>query len=207
MESTGEKSKIHLSKDTAELLTAAGKSHWVKPRRDLVAAKGKGMMQTYWLEFKIQAPSQDFSAPFTVSSRREADKEDDDDSLDEYVIDGLPKNDLKEDRLVSWNVEILTRLLQKIVAMRKPQTNDIDGSDSSNLGMSRHDYNGGGVQGATPLDEVKEIIILNNKTSKLKCNPSKIALGAVVESQLRDFVKTVASMYHRNPFHNFEHAR
>ena len=206
MESTGEKSKVHVSKDTAELLIAAGKGHWVKPRKELVSAKGKGTMQTYWLEFKIEAGSQEYSAPFAVSSRRESAQEDDD-SLDEFVIEGLPKNDLKEERLVSWNAEILTRLLQKIVAMRKAPSSDMDGSDSSHLGMSRHDFKVGIGEGSTPLDEVKEIIKLKNKTSKLKCNPSKIALGAVVESQLRDFVKTVATMYRKNPFHNFEHAR
>ena len=49
MESTGEKSRIQLSSTTATLLRDSGKGHWLKARDDLVEAKGKGKMQTYWL--------------------------------------------------------------------------------------------------------------------------------------------------------------
>jgi len=50
MESNGEKNRIHVSAATADLLVAAGKGLWVKKRTDLVEAKGKGKMQTYWVE-------------------------------------------------------------------------------------------------------------------------------------------------------------
>jgi class 3 adenylate cyclase len=49
MESTGEKNRIQISSTTAELLREAGKGHWLLPREDLVEAKGKGQMQTFWL--------------------------------------------------------------------------------------------------------------------------------------------------------------
>jgi hypothetical protein len=42
MESTGVPNRIHLSQSTADLLVEASKGHWVKPREDLVTAKGKG---------------------------------------------------------------------------------------------------------------------------------------------------------------------
>lgn len=58
------KTKIQISSETADLLTAAGKSHWVTPRETKVLAKGKGELQTYWLEVqssrrrtKSKAPS------------------------------------------------------------------------------------------------------------------------------------------------------
>jgi hypothetical protein len=58
METTGAPNKIHLSQQTADLLVAAGKSRWVKAREELVTAKGKGQLQTYWLSFKPpSAPS------------------------------------------------------------------------------------------------------------------------------------------------------
>lgn len=41
MESTGERDKIHLSQETANLLIQAGKGHWVVPREEKVIAKGK----------------------------------------------------------------------------------------------------------------------------------------------------------------------
>jgi class 3 adenylate cyclase len=50
MESTGVPTKIHISQETANLLRASGKGHWVCPRETLIEAKGKGMIQTYWAE-------------------------------------------------------------------------------------------------------------------------------------------------------------
>ena len=52
MESTGEKGQVQLSQVTADLLVAAGKGHWTRPREDKVVAKGKGEMQTHWLTVK-----------------------------------------------------------------------------------------------------------------------------------------------------------
>jgi hypothetical protein len=46
MESTGAANKIQVSKTTANLLIAAGKENWLTPRKDLVAAKGKGNVVT-----------------------------------------------------------------------------------------------------------------------------------------------------------------
>jgi hypothetical protein len=46
MESTGSPSKMHISKETADLLKAAGKK-WAKKREDTVFAKGKGALSTY----------------------------------------------------------------------------------------------------------------------------------------------------------------
>ena len=49
MESTGEKGRIQCSKETADLIIAAGKSSWIVPREDKVLAKGKGEMSTFWI--------------------------------------------------------------------------------------------------------------------------------------------------------------
>ena len=38
--------KVQLSQETADLLVSAGKESWVRPRKDLVEAKGKGRLQT-----------------------------------------------------------------------------------------------------------------------------------------------------------------
>lgn len=50
MESTGKKGKIQCSEQTKELLVAGGKEKWVKARDELIEAKGKGSLQTYWVE-------------------------------------------------------------------------------------------------------------------------------------------------------------
>lgn len=50
MESNGKRGKIQVSETTASRLRQAGKEAWLTPREDLVEAKGKGKMQTYWVE-------------------------------------------------------------------------------------------------------------------------------------------------------------
>jgi hypothetical protein len=49
MESTSKTNMIQVSQRTADLLIAAGKGSSIIPREDLVEAKGKGTMQTYWI--------------------------------------------------------------------------------------------------------------------------------------------------------------
>ncbi len=50
MESTGMKSRIQVSQATATLLIDSGMGHWVRPRKTQIQAKGKGAMQTHWIE-------------------------------------------------------------------------------------------------------------------------------------------------------------
>ncbi|KAL3922335.1 MAG: hypothetical protein SGARI_006473 [Bacillariaceae sp.] len=50
MESTGSPGRIQCTEATAELLQIAGKGDWIKEREELVVAKGKGELKTYWIE-------------------------------------------------------------------------------------------------------------------------------------------------------------
>ncbi|CAB9497505.1 Receptor-type guanylate cyclase gcy [Seminavis robusta] len=50
MESNGVRGRIHASQSTADALTASGKGHWLTPREEKILAKGKGEMQTYWVQ-------------------------------------------------------------------------------------------------------------------------------------------------------------
>ena len=49
IESTGARGCIHLSSETANLLKQAGKHTWIKQHDKIIVAKGKGLLQTYWL--------------------------------------------------------------------------------------------------------------------------------------------------------------
>ena len=53
METTGMPGKIHASEATANLLIDANRKEWVRIRQDVVEAKGKGQMQTYWIEPRV----------------------------------------------------------------------------------------------------------------------------------------------------------
>lgn len=50
MESNGMPGRIHCSQATADLLVSAGKGDWITAREGVVHAKGKGEMQTYWID-------------------------------------------------------------------------------------------------------------------------------------------------------------
>jgi hypothetical protein len=41
---------IQVSQQTADLIVSAGKGHWLRKRDELVHAKGKGELQTYWMK-------------------------------------------------------------------------------------------------------------------------------------------------------------
>ena len=49
-ESNGQPNRIQVTEKTALLLVQAGKSNWLTKREDIIEAKGKGKLQTYWLE-------------------------------------------------------------------------------------------------------------------------------------------------------------
>ena len=74
MESNGIPGQIQLSQQTADLLIGAGHQDWLKPRKGLVHAKGKGDMQTYWLildEDSNKVDETDAESPLFVSNNKE----------------------------------------------------------------------------------------------------------------------------------------
>jgi hypothetical protein len=120
MESTGTSNRVQVSTNTADLLIAGGKSHWVTPREDTVMANGKGELQTYWLSMHSSAGTASVGSGST----------DNEDLLVE--IDGPnigPKNDFssKEMRLIDWNVAVLLDPLNAVVKQR----NSVQSAESS----------------------------------------------------------------------------
>merc|ERR1719162_2362060 len=126
MESTSQPNRIQVSQKTAGLIIASGKKNWLTAREDLVHAKGKGTLQTYWLERKKGASR----TASTVSSI--ADMEFESQELGDHIsvmdnpsspnTGGLGRNnspiDPKIQRLIDWNVAIFTELLEEIATHR-----------------------------------------------------------------------------------------
>jgi class 3 adenylate cyclase len=188
MESNGIRNRIQVSQTTADILIAAGKEHWVTKRDELVSAKGKGKMQTYWVDPK----SAGGSVPPSIPQPNES-------------IKGLSIIDDKKQRLVNWNSEVLGRLMRQIVAKRNASSK-VTTFEASSMGISSATIL---PVGATVLDEVKDFIELPEFDAAVVRNqeePESIEMNDVVPSQLREYVFTVATMYHENLFHNFEHA-
>eukprot|EP00934_Nitzschia_sp_Nitz4_P002155 Nitzschia sp. Nitz4//scaffold6_size259037//151917//155608//NITZ4_001087-RA/size259037-processed-gene-0.270-mRNA-1//-1//CDS//3329556932//2155//frame0 len=109
MESTGAPNKIQVSSVTAALLMDAGKHSWVIPREDKVEAKGKGLIQAYWIEPKLMGSTQA--------------------SEDNSFLD------VRSTRLVEWQTDILGRYVRKVIAKRLVVSDSIGITDTA--GMSR----------------------------------------------------------------------
>lgn len=204
MESTGHCNRIHVSQDTADLLQASGKSHWLQMRKERVSAKGKGELQTYWL-----ATGGDDDAGLgrgmggdMTENQTECDLDDDNPEITEARLGENPVHlSEKQMRLVEWNAEILCRKLEDINS-RREAFGTIPDSPSRIEDVERRQLeNCFGMA----LDEVVEIIELPTyRATSSDQDAAPRPLNHKVVEQLIDYVQTIASMYHTNPFHNFE---
>ena len=184
MESTSEAGRVQLSKEAADLLLAAGKENWIVPRDHIIVAKGKGILDTFWLV----AVDDDMEC----TERR--------DDLVPVSVRKFPGvgQDKSLSKLIGWNVEILVGLIRKIIALHvklRQQRNAVAVRSSFDL-----------PEGSSYLDEVKEIIHLPqyNGIEISEEETNAIEVPAVVVAEVRVLVETIASMYTDNPFHNFE---
>jgi hypothetical protein len=160
-------------------------------------------MTTYFLSTKkIPKPEEvvDISA---LSTPEEIDQDaSESEALDENYSNELPEMNnclTKTDRLIEWNVKVLSELLQQVLASRD------DDADYENL----EDVEANLGKDTIALDEFKEIVNLPKIEADdltRRKDPSTVVLPDEVVSQLRDYVTKVAGFYLENPFHNFEHA-
>jgi hypothetical protein len=182
MESTGTKGRIQISQSTGNLLRTAGKGHWLTRREDSIVAKGKGVLDTFWLKCELKA----------ASSHTQSEHSDDMDQS------GENKRDISEkhQRLVDWIVDLLADHIRKCMHKRA-------GKKSSKVPLS---YASG--KGTTPLDEVAEVIAMPKFDARMseKGDYRDIEIPDHVMEQLREYVSTVSFLYRDNAFHNFEHA-
>jgi hypothetical protein len=109
MESTGKRGKIQLSQSTADLLISAGKQSWICPREEVVTAKGKGTMQTYWLEL---GNSNTNHAEKPLNKQSSISDSDSCDLKNESQF-GISQ---KQARLIDWMSEVLLDYVKQIVS-------------------------------------------------------------------------------------------
>jgi hypothetical protein len=199
MESTGKRNQIQVSQATADLITASGKSHWMSKREELVQAKGKGEVQTYWIKSKVSSNAKSADAhDHSCSSDRRA-------ScgsviFEKVVSEGQESSHKKRVRksLIDWQVELLSRLLKQIV-VRRNMRNEEKTQHQANLDTKK----------ILPRDEITERIVMpafDPEMNKKSMDLDSVELPVAVVSQLNDLVTTIALLYHDNSFHNYEHA-
>lgn len=115
MESTGKRTRIQVSQETADLLIAAGKPHWLKPRDEVVVAKGKGEMKTYWLDptkkRRHAKGHKDIRVTQEISLQNG-------DFVDKPISPSDVPFDDKYSRLIDWNVDVLLHHLARVISSR-----------------------------------------------------------------------------------------
>lgn len=216
LQTSGAPNMIHISKETADLVNEAGKSQWIEPRKDLVKAKGKGIMQTFWVKENLGSRKNrrsnfTHSIATESSSNSESTDSEDDSNIDpsaivnvgaspvsrsNNVVPSTIQVDKRIERMIVWNVEMMMNLLKKIVGRRNVVEASAAKADPS-------------IHGSMPLDEVVEVIDMPeyNEEAALKMNLDfDVELPKEIRSELTEFVTMVAKSYRNNPFHNFEHA-
>lgn len=210
MESNGAPGMIQISQTTADLLIAAGKEQWVRPRADLVLAKGKGKMKTFWVETSRKS---------TKSGMGERPKSIDGSDISDDMVSIDLSQDPSQDslltgqtakvmRLVEWNVEILYGLLKKVVAGRDHGRPKLSKGNGVALLMREEEMRLNSKCGSI-LDEVVDAIEMprfDPRMARRLFESESLSLEPIVKTQLHEFVLRISSMYRDLPFHNFEHA-
>ena len=193
IEATGIKGRIQISLATANLLTKAGKGHWVVPREEKVLAKGIGMLQTCWLENEPNRPGRARRANIEYSERMGSESEM---SIGEAVQD-------KQSNLVNWHAEMLAAFLKVVVAQNRTRKT-IKSSDVSLSALEEAIVE----DETTPIEQMSGSLQFPNidNMNEIMDETDYVELGDDVKNQLRSFVQCIAEKYNRNPFHNFEHA-
>lgn len=197
MESSGQPGRIHVSEDTAHLLEASGKSHWLIASEEKADIKGKGLVQTYWLNVTVDGLASTADSSSNGETRSES-----------FEHDNKAKIEEKLERLIDWNVDVFSGLLKQIAAHRlakeqakgesRPKKGDVESLDDLRFEQISDEV--------SCLDEVKDIITLpkyDRKIAKFLQDPESIKLHQTVTDELREYIRAIALMYRENAFHNF----
>lgn len=187
MESTGVKGRIQCSQATADVLKAEKREAWLTPRNDMVQAKGKGLLQTYWVTVNTTALSTGTGSTdddLRVPSRRQT-----------------RGGGARHAQLVDWCTDMLLQQIKKVVIVhqRCPSRCKTAGGE---IAYQSED-------GKICLDEVQEAIHtpeFDPEVAEAMLDYQLVQVPIEITQQLREYVNMIARSYIENPFHNFEHA-
>jgi hypothetical protein len=110
MESTGTRNRVHISKQTADLLVNAGKKHWIKRRDEKIVAKGLGELETFWLVLGKERRRSEGAGSSSVSDALSV-QSDGPDPLQKANSTVCSLSSQKMARMIEWNVDVLLSLL------------------------------------------------------------------------------------------------
>jgi hypothetical protein len=183
VETMCDKNRIHVSEQTADLLTVAGKRHWLDQRNNttpLPPTTTTSDLKTFWLTIRAaggggsvasaterqaltEKESEDESQEGDSHDGDRTDDEDDEDAQEEELmhLQDMPALDPVTIKLVDWNCEQLTRLLKQIVAHREfTEQRHRPTMAASTTTANVHEMARSIGNGIIPAEEVVEIIQL-----------------------------------------------
>jgi hypothetical protein len=108
MECTGTRNRVHISKQTANLLIAASKKHWIKRRDEKNVAKGLGKLEPFWLVLDKKERSEGTGSSVTCDGL----------SFRDVDASGCSLSSQKMTRMIEWNDGDLLSLLKLIATAR-----------------------------------------------------------------------------------------
>ena len=126
----------------------------------------------------------------------------------ETPVSRKAQSEAKLDRLIFWVSESLLQSLQQVVALRDAKSFKASAGRRRPARESVRELEQRMGRDKIILGEVKEIISMpkyDDEAYKIQVDPKTIKLDPKVETQLREFVSVIASLYLSNPFHNFSH--
>jgi Adenylate and Guanylate cyclase catalytic domain len=180
-ETTGQRGKIHITQELADLLIASGKDSWIEPREQQVFAKGKGMLSTYWLNTS-RRNSRTISQ--IVYDKQEA--------SEQPVLPCTPGLQ-KQDRLIDWNVDIICKILRELTAKREMLDKYDPFRHPPNSEAKLRELESGSFRlGGTVFDEVQDVIELppfHPEVEREVRKADNIVLPSEVAEQVKDFVR------------------
>jgi 3'5'-cyclic nucleotide phosphodiesterase/Adenylate and Guanylate cyclase catalytic domain len=235
-DSTGIKEKIQLSESTATLLRDAGKGHWVVPRADKITAKGKGEMQTYWLEMDnahrkrnkrtvLSSTTHSESSSGKNGGKKEEHEEDehvnnndagvttdDDDDLnqtDHHKVDIL--RNLVPVKVLTKNEKLVSWACELLRGQiqKVAVTRTMNQLVDNNFPIPDSLSTLRVVIPTTPpIDEIVDYLDVPEFTivPKARRELETFQLDTTAADQLHHLVTQISSRYNDNQFHNFEHA-
>ena len=202
MESNSLKGRIQVSEQTADLIFAAKLEHWLLKREDKIEAKGKGMLQTYWLIIKT---TDKIVPPSLPSSEDESNSTASAIGSYDMVRNGSRSLSMQHSKLVDYNTECLLGLLRQILA-RRAISHDFQEVSSEGRTVK--------IQPAavkSVMDDTAECIQLPAFHAGIErskpMDVDTVHVNPNVVTQLRGLLQEICQHYNSsNYFHNFEHA-
>jgi hypothetical protein len=190
--------RIQVSQATADALTEAGKGHWLFKRDTLVVAKGKGEMQTYWINEAVSSRRQSTgeNSRCSISSQSTDHTSSAIWGSDDEVPEVASQRS-KHQSLIDYNVDLLAMRLKHVVARRKVLAMAGRRCSQGGLPPDMESYRECKIESGGVLYEVTEVIKLpsfNSRAYKGYVDPESIELDPLVLSQLRRYVTIIAAM-------------